>query len=661
MTLPRRVAGLVLLAWLAVMALVEVPVDAYWPLQATFSAVLCGCAALHLWRTGAQAEAALRRLAWPAVAVAAALVSLGLALWTRPAGWPTAELLRFAGIGTAHALNFLALLALLPGPEEGRTLDRTLWRALLVLLVAIVAGQIAAQILRGDGSTRMAGSLGNPNVLAAVLGACWIALCGLLQWRPWALLATAPLLPLLLTTRSRGGVAALAVVLLVLALRWRKRRFVALVVLGAVALVAVPNPLRERLALLQPEHSFGRPFVWAAAAERALDEPFGIGPGMNRYVFPAVAHDPARPWLLHQRHEIGLTHNFFLTVGLEWGWLAAAAVIGLGLLAGRRLLRARRGDDVLRHAATLGAAVLLVSMQADALEQNFVGFSFFVLLLALALARCPAGTRRPALPRHAAALVAALVAAAFMASALDTTRFVRAARAAEAQIAAVRQGEADIDRVRAQLAELSTRWPTALRPLRARFNLEHEQLQRLIEAGRPPGDGEVLEAFAEALAANATARALNALDYQLPRQAARVALRMHRHSNDPAHLGIWLVAMQVMLELDPLDVEGRWELAREAYRLNRTALADSNFEHLVALEPDQAVAFWFRARLRQSRGDLAGALADCVRADEALWNARQKQAIGSKASQAYYRRIVDGVDLAALRARKQQLRRDLYF
>ena len=66
-------------------------------------------------------------------------------------------------------------------------------------------------------------------------------------------------------------------------------------------------------------------------------------------------------------------------------------------------------------------------------------------------------------------------------------------------------------------------------------------------------------------------------------------------------------------------------------------------------------------RLRQAAGDREGALHDYVRADEALWNVRQKLRVGSTASRAYYQRLLEAVDLADLRARKAALRRVLYF
>jgi O-antigen ligase len=143
---------------------------------------------------------------------------------------------------------------------------------------------------------------------------------------------------------------------------------------------------------------FTRPFLWGTALEIAREHPTGLGPAMFKYVFPAHALDPERPWLLHQRHEVGLAHNVFLTLAVEWGWLAAAALLGLLAWSALRMLRAPGGRrDPLRLGATLGACVLLLELQVDGIEQNQLVFTVFLLLVAAALARLPRACG-PALP-----------------------------------------------------------------------------------------------------------------------------------------------------------------------------------------------------------------------------------------------------------------------
>src|SRR6185436_2738188 len=398
-------AWIVLFAWLAIYPLVGWQQGTLWPAHLAAVVALGACALPRLWRQ-ARVEVGV-----PAFATLAALLSLLLSLAVASARLPRREMEWTAVTGVAHALFFLICLCVVPARADEEARSRH-WLA--ALLVGVVLGQSLA-VWGGltEPAIRPTGTLGNPNTLGAVAAACGLGLAGLWGLTPRSFLLVLLTLPLVLSTGSRGAVAALAVTLLLLAVR--RRRWKLLTALAAVAalVIVIPNPLVERLAQLEPEHSFTRPFLWKTALRSIATHPLGIGPGMNQYVFPAHAWDAEHPWLLHQRHSVGLTHNVLLTLALEWGWLAGVGAVVLAAWALRGVLRLPRRDDRFGLGAALAATVLFLELQVDGLEQNPIGFSFFLLLAACTLTRLPrAEGVGLALPGR---LVAVLLAAALLA------------------------------------------------------------------------------------------------------------------------------------------------------------------------------------------------------------------------------------------------------
>ncbi|HZL99970.1 MAG TPA: O-antigen ligase family protein, partial [Planctomycetota bacterium] len=375
---------LVLVAWLGLFPLAGWQQGVLWQAHLAAVAALGLCLLPRLWRTPRVDLGPL------ALAVLAALVSLAAALCFAPAHLPRREMQWAAVTSASHALFFLLCLAAMPSPgappaEQARA------RAWLAALAALfVLGQAAVVVREiAAGAPRPTGTLGNPNALGAVAAACGLVLAGLAGLTRRSFLLLLAVLPLVVSTGSRGAMAALAATLLLLAIRRRRWKLLAALALAGVALLVIPNPLVERLSRLEPEHAFSRPFLWRAALHSIAGNPLGIGPSMNLYVFPAQAWDAAHPWLLHQRHSVGLTHNALLTLALEWGWLAGAAALAVAAWALLAILRQPRRADPLGTGALLGATVLLLELQVDGLEQNPLAFSLFLLLAAIVLARLP--------------------------------------------------------------------------------------------------------------------------------------------------------------------------------------------------------------------------------------------------------------------------------
>ena len=562
-------------------------------------------------------------------------------------------------------------------------------RLLVFTLGALALGQIVMSLAGadlGDINWRPSGTLGNPNALGAVAGALALALAALGRWRLAGLAAALPLVLLLVASRSRGAALAFGSVSAVLAWRRFGARAVLIMAAGAALLVFVPNPLWERITSLRAEHAFSRPFLWGVALHNLVEAPLGIGPGMNRYVFPADAWDPSAHWLLHQRHAVGLTHNVLLTLGLEWGWAALAAALGLLAWAGARLW-SRRPPDALGQAGALGAAVLLVECQVDALAQNPVAFSLCLLLGAVARGRLPrrvagsaasgaaSGTAPVGDPATAGAGLSGKVAAggALLAAALLLTATARHQTlladigATDALLSRYAAGQVEVGEVRDRLTAVVAAWPDAPPGWSRWMDFEEARLRERLEAGAGPGElAPDVERMHRVMQG---ARRASPRDVGLARQCADVLLLLHRSLErrdgitleQTPLLDAWWPAMEALLALDPLDVEARLRVALEAQGADRPGLRDKQMAELLRLEPDYAWAWLVRARHQEVDGRWEAALHAWLRAREALLNCRIHARVDEPRSRRFYLRNLDLVDLTMIQRRIVALRRQLYF
>jgi O-antigen ligase len=643
--------------------------DTVWLMHVFAVAAWLVLSAPRLWRTPAL------RCGPPALLTAVALASLAAALLLAPDAAPRAEQRWAALTAVLHAAVFLLALGWFPGPEAPAAEARRAALGLCALLLAMCAVQITRGLLAapwGEPDTRLSGSLGNPNTFGSLMAACALLVLGTgyaLSRAPGAdrrrtlliaAMIAAPLGAALLASRSRGAMAALLLTLLLLAARWRKGRLLAAVGAAVLLLILVPNPLRERFANLRPDHVFTRPFLWSTALDVAREHPAGLGPAMYKYEFPARALDPERPWLLHQRHEVGLAHNVFLTLAVEWGWLAAGALLALLAWSAVRMLRARGGrDDPLRLGATLGACVLLLELQVDGLEQNQLVFTAFLLLAAAALARLPrpAGFDVSGRLLAVACVLAGLAVAGF---AVGRERGYRTLLKATSQ-AVNWSPDADADPGRNDFMLATAQLPGEQAPWREWLDYETRVLRGLLDAGVGFDDPRVREAMLMAHNAADGAVRSNGLDPDPRRQGATLDLLLYRRSKQPALFERYLEQAQAALVLDPLDVDGHFDLAQEARRMGRRELSDHEFEEVFRLEPDHAFAWFVRSRLLQLEDAREEALYALVRAEEAVLNDRIKASVDSPRSRSFFEDLLRKVDLADVRTRLVALRRQLYF
>lgn len=645
----------VLYAWLAIHPIVGWQQGTLWPAHIVAVVALGVCVLPRLWRQTTVAIGA------PALAVLAALVSLGLALSSSPGHLPRREMQWAAVTGVGHALFFLLCLAAMPAADASPAEIARTRRMLALLLASIVLGQaFAVWGPFARDATRPSGTLGNPNTLSAVAAACGLALAGLGGLTPAAFLVLLPVLPLMLFTGSRGAMAAFAATLLLFAARRRRWKLLAALAVAAVLVLVVPNPLAERIGRLQSEHSFTRPFLWGAALESIAEHPLGIGPAMNQYVFPAHAWDAEHPWLLHQRHSVGLTHNVLLTLLLEWGWLAGVAVLLFSVWGALAVMRQPRRDDRLGIGAALGATVLFVEMQVDGLEQNPIAFTLFLLLAACVLARLPRRERGPALPGRVVAVLLAVGLAALGGVGAWRTHGLGFERTADEALVAWFEGRTDLASARAAVDRAQAVRPREETVALLRCDLEEANFRRLLAGSG--SDAQLAAAADQARAALDWARSVNPAEPSLPRRAANLEEQIYfrtgrRHDWQTRSIE----ALRSVLAIDPLDVETHWELANVAQRSGLRALRDEQVKIVFELEPDYALAWDGLARLLEAEGDPEGALHAYVRAEEALLNCAIKVKFPQPGSRAFYRMNLDTVDLALVREHIRTLRETMHF
>ena len=283
--------------------------------------------------------------------------------------------------------------------------------------VAIATG--ASSSADATDPTRAAGTIGDPNQLAAVLvGALPLALALAADRERGAGLraaaAACAALALLgtLASASRGGLLALAAVLLtavVVGGRWRPAALpvVVLVVLSTVVYfgAVAPAPLRDRLT--HGDDGSGRTDLWRVAWRIVQDRPL-LGVGAGNFELAGVRY-VLRPGELTRADAVVTlprpVHNTYLQVLAELGLVGGFmlfALIGYVLRCGLQAARAftARGDrtmELLSRAWVVGLVGVLV---ADFfLSSQFSKQLWFMLALGpclRAVARMPAQARMPA-------------------------------------------------------------------------------------------------------------------------------------------------------------------------------------------------------------------------------------------------------------------------
>lgn len=670
-----RLTLALLVAWWALYPLLPRMQASLWFVHLGVVAALALLAVPRLWR------APRVTLGVPFACTALVAVSVLIAARREPELLPLPERWWATLTVLGHGLWFLAALVHVPrlagatggasvdargdgsthGPNDARAEDAEARRVRLglagVLGLLLLVQTVAALVDLGE-TRRLAGSLGNPNVFGACMAAAALALAACLRWPRVVLLVLLGVGALLLATRSRGALAAALLVVGAFAARRSVRSVVVLLVGVGVVLVVVPNPLVERVLSMREEASYSRTFLWSTAAGLIPDNPWGLGPAMYKYSFPALALDPSAPWLVHQRHAIGLTHNVVLTLVVEGGWLAGLAG---GAFLVWALLRACRGrvPDALGQAGLLGAAVLAIEAQVDAVEQNPLVFSLLLFLGAVALRRLPGERVGLPVPGRVAAALLAVAALALAGAAGARWPGQRLNLQAGDAVRAWRQGQGSRATAEAALERAMAALPDEAGPAKALFELRFGELRTDVLAGAPWA--EQSERVAACQAAIDVACRANPADPRLERLRADLALMVWRRGGrGRAAFEAYRASAETVLALDPLDAVTRRELAQEAQRQGLPDLAREHLDALFELEPDDAFAWLVTATLAERAGQGEQALYAWIRAREAVFNARIKSAVDDPGAQAYFRDILGRADLDLIRKRISSLRRELY-
>ena len=231
------------------------------------------------------------------------------------------------------------------------------WEHVAILLGIVVSMGCAETLLTlietRQGNGRPTGTFFNPNFLAGYMVAAWTltlsylchqpiretkdqllrgAKCALLTGLVLPACVAVALAVAICLTGSRGGLLAASVgSSIVIGLRFGRLRLALFITLLLIGLMAIPNPLRERM---YAEHAFNpvtyaRWEMWEGALRSMVDHPMGIGLGLYQYIFPQYAF-PVESQIARYGTVAQTPHNEFLQIGVELG-IVSLLFVGWGL------------------------------------------------------------------------------------------------------------------------------------------------------------------------------------------------------------------------------------------------------------------------------------------------------------------------------------------
>ncbi len=284
--------------------------------------------------------------------------------------------------------------------------------AFLTAVVGLAGGSSSEQFSPYADVGRLSGGIGDPNELAAILVPA-VAIAAflipttrapLMRWLLFSLVLVTSLA--LFFTQSRGGILALAVVLVVTPFLAGPVRLRALLVIIAVAalgigyfaLVAPPQAI-QHVTKFSVGSGTGREDLWRVSIQMFNDHPVGgVGTGNFQVIEPKYAlHDInlTRPDLVVDTPKVA--HNTYLHILTELGLIgitAFGAMLVGSLLIATRAIRtfARRGELRLEIVArgvligTLGMLAAFVFITAQYEKQLWLLLGVCVSLSTLARA-----------------------------------------------------------------------------------------------------------------------------------------------------------------------------------------------------------------------------------------------------------------------------------
>jgi len=326
--------------------------------------------------------AALRRSGTPFLPREHPLVAYAatfLAAWALASSFWAYDVPQAAGYGLRLTLNVALLFVIFAAIRHARSVRWVVSGYLLGAAAAALVGLVQGP--QGD-EERLAGSVGDPNFLAAMLVPAIVFAVFAFGWtrhpaERWLLCLLLVLFTIaLLETQSRGGLVALVVTLaagMVFGGRFR-RHFAALtatIAFVGLAYFAAFATAEAVGRITNPGGGAGRSDLWAVAAEVVSDHPLvGVGAGNFPIVAPQyVTGTLDLPEVQLVVDQPTVAHNTYIGVLAELGvvGLSAFAVVVLAALAlARRAVKAfaRARDpelELLSRAVLVGLVGMLTA------------------------------------------------------------------------------------------------------------------------------------------------------------------------------------------------------------------------------------------------------------------------------------------------------------
>jgi O-antigen ligase len=290
-------------------------------------------------------------------------------------------------------IPFVVILACAPDTVQDLA---TLMKAVVIALLVVGVGMLTG--LGASYGDRLAGSSTyDPNDLALVAASSFPFAVHLFRdrrrvWRVVGLGAALMLLTMVVLGASRGGVIALATVLVAtllmrshLKLRWK----VAIVPLISIALASAPSVFWERIATLgdvQSDYNVnsqsGRIEIWKRGVQVLIENPL-TGVGYDQF---ATADGTFRTREASGDKSWHTAHNAPLQVGVEIGVIGLVAFFALyvptirAARRARRLVKARRIDPAFRRVGD----TLTISLLGFGVGALFLSAGFSIIAMTLA-------------------------------------------------------------------------------------------------------------------------------------------------------------------------------------------------------------------------------------------------------------------------------------
>lgn len=473
-------------------------------------------------------------------------------------------------------------------------------------------------------ATRLFGTLGNPNFLAAYLlmtmplAFIWFLLAERPAVKTGMLLAVFIMLLAIFFTKSRGAVYALVAELAVGAayLVWdarrpgslwqRNRRWLVLLVVLAGLSLALPNvraslavTAQRTLATLDLQHIQMTPrlYIWRSALQMIRDKPL-LGSGLDTFQITFPKYRLAEYWRLEWNGTPEKAHNFFLQIGATtgllglgaWLWLLAAYFV----LMGKQLVRAAPERRHWTLAVLLAQTGFLVQNQFSFTVVAYGSLFWFLLALGPALASDEnplAGLPRPQ-ERFALAAVPARRWALFLGvCAVFLTLGLLSLRAWSSDVF-FKRGMVFLARGFPEPAVAEMGRAVALAPQReiywVKYGIALEEAAKRAQDKVP-----ILKRAAEVHQHTIGMNPLNGYDYN---NLGRV-YKYWGDFIDPAKLADAEVACRQASDLDPYNVYFALDLASVHLSQKRWEEAERQVDRLIEIFPDFAVPYSYKGYL----------------------------------------------------------------